>query len=141
MIVKEVDLVNIEYPAVDSRKNTGFDRFNPLFYRLFDVNCSDNPVLRDTEGKIYHLHLSPDGFSLLRITCCFCAVVTHRSSVCRVAVERTSRDEINFRKYLCKCTDTGGFCSSLLTSYQYPADTWINGIENQCQFHLVLADN
>jgi hypothetical protein len=59
----------------------------------------------------------------------------------RIALIGATFDNIDFWQQRGERANDGGFACTALAEYQNAPDTWINGGNRQCPFHVVLTDD
>src|SRR5690606_5120894 len=53
MVIQQVDFVNVEQPAVGSRKHARFEMAFAFLDGAFDVECAHNAIFGGGDGQIY----------------------------------------------------------------------------------------
>ena len=142
MVVKQVNFVDIEEPAVSLSKKTWFKGLNTTGKSLFDIDGSANTIFGCTKGKVNNRNRNFFSPYCKRINsfCAFFAFFIFEilldSSVIGVAL-----DPFDQRKHFSKCPDRCTFSCTSVTHDKNSTDPWVNDIEDQTELHFFLTDN
>ncbi len=128
MVVKEIDLIDIQDTAICCGKDSGFKCLYPFLYRFLDVKRANNPILGTTERQIDDSPLSGNDIEFPTIRHAPVADIAHLVRVIRITVKRAVPDHLNLGKQFCKSPNRCRLCSPLFAPYQNAPDLWVYGV-------------
>ncbi len=141
VVVEQVDLIDIEDAPVDRREDTRIDGHHSFTDRPLHVDGAHHPVFGRPEREIDDADPALLYVKVHTRDRSFGTGAAHATEACRIATIRAAPDHINLGEHVGKRPDRSGFCSSFLTADEYSADTRVDGIEQECALHRLLADD
>ena len=117
MVVKEIDLIDIQDAAICCGKDSGFKCPYPFLYRFLDVKRANDPILRTTERQIDDSPLSGHDIEFSTIRRSLVADVAHLIRVIRIAIKRAVPDHLDLGEQFCKSSNRCRLCSPFFAPY------------------------
>ncbi len=128
MVVKEVDLIDIQNAAICCGKDSGFKGSYPFLYRFLDVERANDPILGTTERQIDDPPFPGHDIEFSAIRRALVADIAHLIRVIRIAIKRAVPNHLNLGKQFCKSPHRCRLCSPLFAPYQNAPDLWVYGV-------------
>ncbi len=136
VVVEQVDLVDVEDPAVRVGQQARLEGLHALGERPLDVEGADQPVLGCADGEFHHARRpGREGPRLVR------AVRAARVGRVRIAGEPAPGDDVHLRHQGRQRTHRRALRGALLAAHQHTADGRGDGVQQQREPQVVLADN
>jgi hypothetical protein len=107
---------------------------------MFEIDGAGNAVIGSTEGQLYKGDRTDSGGKGSVGGRKRPAVIAESAGMVRVTLERAASDDVDRWEEMGESTDCGGFCSALLAADEHAAETGIDSVEEQSEFHHLLAD-
>ncbi len=140
MILEQIDLVDVQEPAVGLREQSRLERFFAARERTLQIKRADDPVLGRAQRQIDHRDRPREG-----LDCAAGGVgpAAHAKAGGRrwFATVRASDDGAHLGQKVGERTNGGGFSRSAIPEHQNAADGWIDGGDEEGQLHVLLAND
>ena len=141
MIVEQVDLVDIEDAAIGRGQNARFEVSFASLNRFLDVERTDHAIFGGADGQVdkrRRAAFAVKGACLLQH---LARVVIKQIGPGRIAVEHAAAYDLDLGQEGGKGTRRRGLCGATFAANQHAADLWVDGVQKQCTFHALLADD
>ncbi|KAF5032414.1 hypothetical protein DSECCO2_617520 [anaerobic digester metagenome] len=139
VVVEQVDLVDIENPAVDRREEARIDRHLPLADRPLHIDGAHHPVLGRPEREVDDADPAMLRFKVLTGGLFFGAGSTQ--AAVGITIIRAAPDHVDPGEHVGKRPDCSGLCGPFLAADEDAADPRVDGVEDERAFHRLLADD
>ena len=136
MVVQQVDLVDVQDAAMRGCEQTRLETAAAFADGGFYVQRTDHCLFGCAHWQLYEPDLSLDSAPLFARA----EVAAGEGSV-RLAAVRAACDYRNLGQQGSEGARSRGFCRAFLTANQHAADSRIDGVQDQRQFHPLLADD
>ena len=141
VVVQQVDLVDIEDTAVDRREDARIDGYHPLTDRPLHVDGAHHPVFGHSEREVDDADSPAIRLQLLACSLLLSTGIADASVAGRIATVWAAPDHVDLGEHAGKRPDRGGLGRPFLAADEYAADSRVDGIEDECAFHYLLADD
>ncbi len=139
MVVEQVDLIDVEYAAVDRREDPGIDGHRAFPDRPLHVDGSHHPILGHPEREVDDADPAPFYLQVFTPRLFSGAGGAHTPIPGGIAVVGAALDDVYLREQIGKRPDSGGLGRPLLAADEHSADPGVDGVEDECAFHRLLA--
>ncbi len=140
MVVEQVHLVDIKDVAVGLGEHARLESTRALLQGRLEVDGPHHPVLGRVDRQLDHPHTSGRHRQLARPRP-LPAVGAPVLGVVRVAPEMTAFHHLLVRKQTCQRSHRRGLAGAFLAADEHAPDRRVDGVENQRELHLILADD
>ena len=141
MVVEEVDLVDVQDVAVGVGEDSGLELPLSGLQDVLEVKGSGDTVLGGVQGEFDDLGGSHHGLELSVPLELLPALGAHLTDLVGVASEPASLYDGVRGEELGHGTDRGGLGGSLASLDEDSADAGVDGVQEQCEFHVFLSDD
>src|SRR5579885_649255 len=141
IIVQQVDLINVEDAAISLCQHARLEASLSLAQRVFDIQRSYHAIFRGVDGQIDHAHTPAHDGQRLAPLFAFAAGCAHLLWPIWRAGKGAIGHRLNLRQHSGQRPHSSRLGRAFLSTNQHAANRGRNGIEDQRQFHLILAHN
>mmetsp|Transcript_8563 Transcript_8563/g.23185 ORF Transcript_8563/g.23185 Transcript_8563/m.23185 type:complete len:372 (-) Transcript_8563:393-1508(-) len=135
-IVKQVDLVHVQYTPVGLGQKSRLVRLDTLTQRLLNVNGSADPVLGGTERQLDQRRLCLYRRQLLTTGVPLQHIRPHQLAIRRTRVEVVTRHHINLREEVDNGAHGHRLPATTVSHDQHTANARVHHVEEERQLHI-----
>jgi len=141
VVVQQIDLIDVEDAAVDRREDTRVDGHRSFTDRPLHVDGANHPVLGHPKREVDDADPAPLHLQVLVMSPLFSTGRTQAAIAGGIATIGAAADDIDPGEHVGKRPDCGGLGRPFLAADEYAANPRVDGIEDECAFHRLLADD
>src|SRR5262249_22709576 len=139
MIFEQVDLVDVEEPAVRPRKQPRFEGFYARCERAFDIERAADSILRSSQRQIDYGHMPGRVRQSSALFQPLPAFRAHSDRVFRVASVEAAFYFLDEREQIGKTSDGGRFGRTAMSHNHHAAYSRVDHVQDERKFHLFLS--
>ena len=138
MILEQVDLVDVEEPAIGARQQTRLEGLDAIGQSPFEIETAKYAILGCTEGQVDHGDRRV-GSSMTAVALCLAGRALRRRV--RIATEWAADNDLDEGQQGRQRPHGGRFTCTAIAQSEHTADCRVDGSDRQCGPHLLLADD
>ncbi len=134
MVLEQVDLVDIQIPAMRAGEQPRLERLLAAPERAFEVKRAEHPVFGRAQGQVDERHRHLGGLARA-------ALVGAAFRFLGCAIVAATGDRHHRRKQRGQRARGGGLARAAIAEHHHPANARIDRADQQGTLHFVLADD